>query len=149
MSSILRYLKSISEIRSLRFEYQGLYGSIHLCFLRIINLIDGRTAVIVAHPDNERDAPLYDITECLATAVCDYFNIQPGLLVWIERRSSECCDILSHERFEIVSFNRRPATIDWSLAARRHQPSGWPSHFEDPKWQPMSDADWESLGLYP
>jgi hypothetical protein len=129
------------------FEFKGLGGRRAWCRLEVIPLKEGRTAVIATEVEDNSGTSVTNVAEHLASFACDRFQIDPDRLVWIEHYGYGGW---RERTYDLVTFSRRqPERMQWAEPVLRHQPSGWPGHFEEPEWRPMRDEDWQSLGLVP
>lgn len=130
-----------------KFKYRGFNGRTARCRLELIPLSDDRTVVIATEVIDNAGTSVTNVAEYLASFVCDQFDIDPNKLVWLEHYGYGG----RHARtYDLVTFDRRvPERIQWSQAVLRYHPDGWPGYFEEPQWRPMTDNDWQGLGLQP
>jgi len=136
--------------RIARFEFRGFQGKLAICQLEILQLRDGRTAVIATEREDNPGTSVTNVAEHLASHVCDRFGIEPEKLFWIEHCGYPA-HVSNRERtLDLVTFSRRnPERIVWSEAVLRYKPDGWPGYFADPAWRPMEECDWMAIGLSP
>ena len=131
-----------------RFKFRGFQGKLAVCQLEILQLQDGRTAVIATEREDNPSTSVTNVAEHLASHVCDCFSIEPEKLAWIEHYGYPAHGSNRERTYDLVDFSRRnPEPIVWSQAVLRHKPDGWPGYFTDPVWRPMKTFDWMALGL--
>lgn len=131
------------------FNFRGLCGRESQCTLEVLPVSEGRTLVIATELPDNSGTSVTNAAEHLASFVCDSFGIAPGRLVWIEHYGASP-GVRKDETYDLVTFEEsKPQQIHWLPAVLRHQPDGWPGHFAEPTWRPMTAADWQALGLAP
>jgi len=136
--------------RIAHFEFRGFQGKPAICQLEILQLRDGRRAVIATEREDNPGTSVTNVAEHLASHVCDHFGIEPDKLVWIEHYGYPVHGVKRERTYDLVTFSRRnPERVLWSQAVLRYKPDGWPGYFADPDWKPMDAADWSALGLEP
>ena len=125
-----------------RFAYKGSWKCDCVCRLEIIPLADGRTAVIATELPDNPGTSVTNAAEHLAEEVCRLYEIAAEKLVWIETYGYES-PTRTPRTFDLVTFVRPAGRRIPLRPGDRHQ------EFEQPRWQPMSDAFWRALGLEP
>ena len=119
-----------------RFRFRGLHGCESWCKLEIVPVRDGRTVVTATEEKDNPGTSVTNMAEHLAYWVCIEFSIDPSRLVWIEHYGYPSAFEKGNPRsYDLVNF-----TI---------LPPGHDAVFAEPTWRPMTDADWQALGLAP
>lgn len=119
-----------------RYRFRGFHGCQSWCSLEIQRLNDERTLVVATELMDNPGTSVTNFCEHLAYWVCLDFAIDPSRFVWIEYYGYPCPINPKRLRtYDLVTFDILPPGHD--------------AVFVNPRWRPMSDADWHSLGLAP
>jgi hypothetical protein len=119
-----------------RYRYLGFHGCDAWCALETLFLEGGKSVVIATELADNPGTSITNVCEHLAYWVCVDFAIDPSQLVWIE-----------YYGYPSPSNPKRLRTFD--LVTFEILPPGHDAVFANPRWRPMRDADWQSLGLVP
>jgi hypothetical protein len=119
-----------------RYRFRGIHGREAWCALEILPAKDRRIVVIATEVKDNPGTSITNVCEHLAYWVCVEFSIDPSNLIWIEHYGYPAPG---------ESKRRRPRTYD--LVTFDILPAGHDAVFAHPRWRPMGEADWLTLGL--
>lgn len=112
------------------FAFKSHNGHDGVCRIELINLTNGRTAVICEEIDENPGISVTNAVEDIAFQVCEQFDVDPQTLVWIEHYETS---FLAEGEWDLVDFGVRPPE----------------AYFGQPEWKPLQERDWHSLGFRP
>jgi hypothetical protein len=110
------------------FAYKASNGADGVCLIERIDLPDGRVVIACIQVPGNPGNSITNSVEYICSQVCERFEIDPKLLVWLEHY-----DDMRRQDWDIVTFDQMPPISD----------------FGKPRWNFVTPDMWSDLKLKP